>query len=176
MSKLERLDIKVSKATPGYKLIEMLVAKTQQLASAHKIDSLKDACTLMNITPSHFTLLRNGGADITKIGKDKVDSFALFLGWPSMSIRFLAGQITIQDLYTNGGTEAFQFEVFNALDVIKNDIIWGTQLPDNFHSLDINMQLYLIRLYEEAADVKLLEVGFNPDAHIREKQIKKEPA
>jgi hypothetical protein len=161
MTKLERLDVKISQSAPGYRLIAMLVAKTHQLATSHEILSLKEACEMMDITPSHFTLLRNGGADITKIGKDKVDSFAEFLDLPSLAIRFLADQITIQDFYNKSGSKPFKLNTTNALDVIANDEVWGALLPTDIYKVSVDMQLYVIRLYEEATGVKLLHEGID---------------
>jgi len=161
MSTLESIDFKLTPKDPGYRLISLLVERVHQLSRDGEVASLKDVCDMIGITPSHFTLLRNNGADPRKLSKDKIDAFARFLSMPSIAIRFLADQISIQDFYENSELVPFNKGVKNALDVVASDPTWGPLLPAEVYSSSKDMKLYIVRLYEAAMGTKLIAEGAN---------------
>lgn len=155
MSALEKLDLKITPAHPGYRLMALLVDKVRNLAKEGKIDSIKDACDLMDITVSHFSLLRNGGADVTKLNSEKIESFSDFLGTPYIATLFLADQLSIEDFHRHKKGKAAKRETHSALDVIAEDETWGPMLPTSIYTASEELKLYTIHLYEKATGINL---------------------
>lgn len=158
---LDSLSFKIKAGDPGFRLISLLTEKIRNLYSSGDIKTVKEVCDLIGITPSHLTLLRNGGADPRKLSNDKMESFAKFLDLPSIAIRFLSDQISIENFYSHGNVTGFKTEVQDAIDIISNDNTWGALLPSDIYTVSSSMKLYIIRMYEEVIGTKLISEGVN---------------
>lgn len=168
MSSLENFDLSLTPKDPGYRLMVLVCEKVRSLRAEGKVQNIKDVCNMIDIAPSHLTLLRNGGADTRNLSSDKIEAFAKFLNVPNIAIHFLSGKLSLQDFFMDQDSEAFQKEVHSALDMISNDKTWGQMMPADIYNASNSLQLYTIRLYEEATGKKLLVEGVDLGQLIQE--------
>jgi predicted XRE-type DNA-binding protein len=165
---MDNAELKISRETPVYRLMSLLMAKIRQLKEQHSLPT-KIVFEMMGVTASHFALLCEGGSDVSKLSTDKIENFAKFLGIPNISVRFLASQVSVEDFYNENSTKKFSRGVMKALKQISNDKSLPEPPPKKVFKSGMDLKLYTIRLYEEATGTKLIDEGNNLGKLIKKK-------
>jgi hypothetical protein len=137
----------------------MLIGALMGLAKKRGHD-LQTLARRLEVTHGYLGSLRNGNKEIDKIGDDVLEKCAEYLGTPRMVVLMLAAQLTPADLYTT--VPHMAMDLARAMEFIKSDPEWYYLLTPQVIDGDLMTQYLVVRLYEKAADKKLLVNAIDP--------------
>ena len=135
---------------PGAPLLALLLQATttrglsiRELAEDH-----------LGLTYSHFTLLRKGQRSISNIGDETMAKIAKFLGLPKVIVMIAAGRLKVEDFYSD--PTLLDQQLGPALEFIQRDPELGLSLPPSAFIADLDLQRFIVLLYEKASGKTLL--------------------
>jgi hypothetical protein len=141
---------------PGAILIQLIF----QTANNRNLKA-SSVCEALGVTYGYFSSLRAGNKPISHIGDDFTERIATFLGLPKVAVKLAAGQLRLEDFYYSGNKIHSQLEA--ALRFIISDPHYGPKMPLSALSVEPEIQLFLVSLYEDATGKIVLSGKVTPE-------------
>jgi hypothetical protein len=117
-------------------------------AAARRMGIHEAARAALGVSPSHFANLRSGDKDVTQLGEERIARAARFLGIPKVSVMLAAGQLRIEDFYSEPDKVSGQLQP--ALRFILADPELSPYLSPAILKADAAVQQAFVLLYERA--------------------------
>jgi hypothetical protein len=117
-------------------------------AAARRMGIHEAARAALGVSPSHFANLRSGDKDVTQLGEERIARAARFLGIPKVSVMLAAGQLRIEDFYSE--PEKVSAQLQPALRFILADPELSPYLSPAILKADAAVQQAFVLLYERA--------------------------
>jgi hypothetical protein len=134
---------------PGAILMSLIF----QAASTRNLKP-NEVCEALGVSYSYFVALRSGVKAIPNIGEDLLERIAGFLRLPKIVAKLAAGQLSLEDFYPVG--QQLNLYLEPALRFIQADPKIGAAMPLSVFTVDRELQLFLITLYEMATGTTIL--------------------
>jgi len=150
-------------AKPGGILLGMLTSRANELGQ-----QLGTMAEELNCTYGYIAQLRSGLRETKNISDEFADACALYLGVPRMTVLLAAGRVKPSDVYEDAH-EAMA-TVPRAIQFMRGDSIFGPIMPSEVTTASLEMQFFIVQLYEAATGRKLLPGAFDAEvmAHMIE--------
>ncbi len=115
----------------------------------------------LGISYSYYMGLRNGTKEFRNIGEETLERFAKFLRLPKVSVKLAAGQLRLEDFYQD--ESKVDSYLLPTLKFMQRDPEYGHLMPLSILTLDRDVQLFVIALYERATGRTIIPTKVSVD-------------
>ena len=133
---------------PGSMLLAMLLT-----AATHRQMQLQELAAALGVTYPYLSQLRSGYREVVNVSEEFLTACANFLRVPRVQVLLAAGRVRIADFYQPGSIEA---KLEPALRYIQADGEIGGSMPASVFTVDKDLQLFIVDLYQKATHRNLL--------------------
>ncbi len=133
---------------PGAMLLAMLLT-----AATHRQMQLQELAAALGVTYPYIAQLRSGYRQVVNVSEEFLTACANFLQVPRVQVLLAAGRVRIADFYQPGDIKA---KLEPALRYIQNDGEIGGSMPASVFMADVDLQLFIVDLYQKATHRNLL--------------------
>lgn len=123
--------------------------------------TLTELGAALGVTYGYLAQLNSGWRKVEHISLQFAESCARYLGVPTLTVKVLARQVRLEDFVLPAELERPNIEA--GLRRLADDPLLGGFMPASLHKQDVELQAFVLMLYQEATGVELFAFSRLPE-------------